>query len=177
MSLYEITRRCGHVEEVQIRGTNIHGERETEARRLARMDCRDCYRTRKQSQREKTTDEWVDVASLPQLRGTERQVAWAEKIRIDGIATIVADITNPPTGGNKLIRALQTGHAGVALGPAFDQLADEERAAVARMLVDAAAAQTSASWWINNRDHITGSVLDSLSEDVHTVIARLLGHR
>lgn len=176
MSWYEITRACGHVEEIDIRGTNVHGERERQAKYLATLDCRDCYRQAKAAETRDLADSWADLAALPALVGSEKQIAWAEKIRVDGIAAIVRDVTEPPTGVNKLARAVHTGHLAVAFGPALELLDSEDRATVAHLLIGVASRHRQARWWIDSRDHITGSTIDAMSEDEHTKLALLLGH-
>ncbi len=177
MAYYEITRACGHVEDVNITGTNVHGEREQRARWLATQDCSGCYRARREDERVRVADEWLGTSTLPPLSGSERQVEWAERIRTKGIATIVGDVTDPPAGLGKSIRAVKTGHTAVAFGPALELLDEQDRAVVAHLLIDVALRQRTARWWIDNRDHITGSTIDAMTEDEHTKLARLLGHR
>lgn len=79
MAKYEITHSCGHSETVNICGTNVHGERESRAEYLASMPCREC-RNRAETERARVI---ADDAGMPRLAGTEKQVAWAERIRLD----------------------------------------------------------------------------------------------
>lgn len=84
MALYDITRACGHDEEIQIYGTNSHGERERQAKYEATKLCADCY---KEAMDRKRTEENAKAAQaaqdlgFPKLTGSDKQVAWAESIR------------------------------------------------------------------------------------------------
>ena len=77
MSIYKITHSCGHTVEHQIYGTNVHGEREKKAAWLESRLCYDCY---KQAEAEKAAKASED-ANLPELTGSEKQIAWATDIR------------------------------------------------------------------------------------------------
>lgn len=176
MAIYEVAHACGHTQEHQIYGTDVHGERDREAARLARRDCSPCYAARRDAERQELTAAAVDVESLPALTGSERQVAWAEKIRTDGIARIVEEVRRAPTGYGRAVRAVTTGHRAPLFGPQLDRLAVADRDEVARLLIAAAVAQTSASWWIDNRSAIPYAAMDVMSEDGHARVATLLGH-
>ncbi|MEE0100374.1 MAG: hypothetical protein U0I48_01370 [Acutalibacteraceae bacterium] len=72
---YEITYSCGHMGTVELFGSNKERER-----RMANIEkyhvCPDCENaaTKKQLESDKS-------ASLPELEGTEKQIAWAVDLR------------------------------------------------------------------------------------------------
>lgn len=176
MSRYEVTHACGHAQDHSIVGTNVRNEREREAARLARLDCSACYGSRREAERLDDARAHADLNNLPPLQGSERQVEWAERIRVTGIAAIVNDVNHPPIGYNKAVRAVMTAHTAVLSGPALDQINERDRVRVIDLLIGAALRQTGAGWWIDNRAHITGSAIDVMSEDEHAEVAQLLGH-
>ena len=84
---YYVTFSCGHEGEV-----NLYGKAAERDRRIAWYEeegiCPDCYRKMKEEERRKADEELTAYAdkieaelSLPELEGTEKQVAWARKIR------------------------------------------------------------------------------------------------
>lgn len=75
MAKYTITYKCGHTGTVDIVGTNAHGERERKAEWYGNQLCADCYKAQKEAEAEKTS------AGYPELKGSEKQVAWAKTIR------------------------------------------------------------------------------------------------
>ena len=84
---YYVTFSCGHEGEV-----NLYGKAAERDRRIAWYEeegiCPDCYRKMKEEERRKADEELAAYAdkiktewNLPELEGTEKQVAWARKIR------------------------------------------------------------------------------------------------
>lgn len=84
---YTVTFSCGHEGEV-----NLYGKAAERDRRIAWYEkegiCPDCYRKMKEEERRKADEELAAYAdkieteyNLPELEGTEKQVAWARKIR------------------------------------------------------------------------------------------------
>ena len=84
---YYVTFSCEHEGEV-----NLYGKAAERDRRIAWYEeegiCPDCYRKMKDEERRKADEELAAYAdkietewSLPELEGTEKQVAWARKIR------------------------------------------------------------------------------------------------
>lgn len=86
MALYTITRTCGHVEEIQIYGTNVHGERERRADREATRQCRSCYEAQQAKRDAEASADW------PALTGTDRQIAWATTIRAKLLGELEAEV-------------------------------------------------------------------------------------
>lgn len=84
MALYEIRHSCGHTVETQIYGTNVHGEREREAERMAARPCPECRWAAEEARRRAANAEAARAnaeAGMAALDGSPKQVAWAEGIR------------------------------------------------------------------------------------------------
>lgn len=176
MSLYSITYACGHDGERDIRGTNVHGEREREADRLARGDCPDCYREAQGQARHRVAATVVDLDALPALTGSDRQTAWATKIRIDGIAAIVTAVDQPPAGYGRSVTAVNVGHFAAQAGPDLTAVPAGRKPEVVALLTAAALRQVSASWWIDNRGRVPYAAMDVMTEPEHAELATILGH-
>lgn len=87
MAWYYGTFSCGHDGRVNIIGP--HKDREWKKEREFSKMCPDCYKVHLQKQREEEARRAMELAKemeLPPLQGTEKQVAWAEKIRQNLIA-------------------------------------------------------------------------------------------
>ena len=85
-----ITHRCGHAEHHVVAGYWV-ADQDREAARLARHRCRDCVEQAKQvaaAQAQSAAREQLGAVSLPPLRGSPRQVAWAETIRLQQLAAL-----------------------------------------------------------------------------------------
>ena len=88
---YYVTFSCGHEGEV-----NLYGKAAERDHRIAWYEkegiCPDCYRKMKEEERRKADEELAAYAdkieteyNLPELEGTEKQIAWARKIRAGAI--------------------------------------------------------------------------------------------
>mgnify|MGYP001306836693 CR=1 FL=1 len=87
MAWYYGTYICGHEGRVNIIGPVKDREWKKE-REFSKM-CPDCYKVHLQKQREEEARRAMELAremELPALQGTEKQIAWAEKIRQNLIA-------------------------------------------------------------------------------------------
>lgn len=75
---YEITYACGHTGEVEFYGK----ERDCEwrAEQEAKKICQDCVEKKKEEETAQAKA-WAKEKGLPDLEGTEKQIAWAEVIR------------------------------------------------------------------------------------------------
>ncbi len=82
MAKYIINHSCGHEEEHQIYGTNSHGERQHKADWLANTLCSACYKAAKDAQRKAEIAATEATYALPELVGSEKQIAWAKDIRM-----------------------------------------------------------------------------------------------
>lgn len=86
MAHYTVTFSCGHTETIQLFGKIADRER-----RIAWLEnngvCSECYRKAQAEQRARATAEAAEAtADLPQLQGTEKQIAWATVIRAKAAA-------------------------------------------------------------------------------------------
>lgn len=89
---------------------------------------------------------------LPPLVGSDRQVAWANSLRVDGLTPIAEE------SGRLALRLRDGDQAGFAR-----QLADE--------CLDTALAHTAASWWIGHQGTVFVAVRAELSAEQKARIA------
>lgn len=76
---YEIAHVCGHTEDVQIYGSNVHGERERRAARLASQPCYACKKTAET----KAAIEYARANGFcVDMVGSEKQVSWAQVLLV-----------------------------------------------------------------------------------------------
>jgi hypothetical protein len=81
MAKYSVTRSCGHSEVVELFGREKERQwrlQNVETQKL----CRECYRAQLNAKNAEAARE-AEEMGLPALTGTEKQVSWAEKIRLD----------------------------------------------------------------------------------------------
>lgn len=84
MAIYAITHTCGHVENHRRHGAYNETERHNMVAVLGRESCSDCYRTyRAPNWRREVAAAITGAAEtgLPPLRGTRKQLIWAQQIR------------------------------------------------------------------------------------------------
>ena len=138
---YRVKRACGHLEDV-----NLYGPARDRERKLAWLRetvCRVCYR----EERTKAVEERFGI-SLPTLKGTPKQVAWAEDIRRD-----------------KLVKAAEQMAKFISSAPA-DTPAEtlEETNRLLQTAFHRLAEQTSAKWWIENRHRAPRDMMREMHE-------------
>lgn len=129
MAQHHITHTCGHERTVQIYGTDVRGQRQQQANRLAAQPCQNC---RHASQTAAAASS-AAAQGLPELTGSDKQIAWATAIRAQAIAELD-------------VRRLEMG-AVIARDPSQLAAAD----AIAAALDDLVAERRDARWWIDNR--------------------------
>lgn len=78
---YDIVYKCGHMGTVELFGKNAERERKLQWYRTQAV-CPDCYAAEKRA----TLNDIASEYNLPELIGSDKQIAWAEKIRTDYIA-------------------------------------------------------------------------------------------
>ena len=132
MAKYEITFSCGHTEERQ-----LYGKMADRERKIAYFEehglCSECYRKQKELERQeanKKAKETNQAAGLPKLEGSEKQVAWAEKIR--------ADILQRLKPSDKAATTPQQEEIKKYIAKEYAKIKNE----------------ASAAWWIENRNRI-----------------------
>lgn len=80
MAKYAVTHKCGHEERHELFGK--HTERDSKIKWLATVDCSDCYRQAKIKVEQETAAKFEsETPNLPELVGSEKQIAWAKSIR------------------------------------------------------------------------------------------------
>jgi len=124
---YQVTYACGHEGRVALFGKN--SEREYKLKHFARI-CPECAA----AQRAKKDEEAVAAAKasgLPELEGSEKQVAWATRIRQNAINEFAG-------WGDEDFEV-------------FDNNKTKDQV---KELFEAALKQTRATFWINNRSGV-----------------------
>jgi hypothetical protein len=116
---YQVTFACGHEGRVDLFGKN--SEREYKLEQFARNICPECAAAQRAKKEE--------ASGLPELKGSEKQVAWATRIR--------QNIITEFAGWRKKDYE------------AFEALNDKTKEQVDG-LFEAALKQTQATFWINN---------------------------
>jgi hypothetical protein len=146
MSQYTIDFSCNHTEVRNIVGKEK--DRQGKADWMARGVCSDCYKQQLAAKRQKEQSAQMATAAqfvLAELEGSEKQVAWAEKIR----AKMIADIETMRT---KEISRFKADKAGQIEQAIFDL-----NLVVIGEVIIKIGAKTSATWFIDNRSiSITG---------------------
>lgn len=87
MAKYTVTYKCGHTAEVQLYGKEA--ERQKKIAWYSTINCLDCE-TKEQKDK-------AEVAGLPEFTGSDKQIAWATKLRnnaLDKLDAQIAIITN-----------------------------------------------------------------------------------
>ena len=93
-----ITHACGHEQAHYL--TGFASQQERKARWLQTTKCRTCFVADKRSEQAGAaarSDAAIAHLALPQLAGSERQVAWATTIRAGRLAALIAA---PATNGD-----------------------------------------------------------------------------
>lgn len=91
-----ITHSCGHDDTHHLSGFASQIERRRQW--LSRQVCKSCYRAAKERDAEQAATTALEGLTLPHLNGSERQIAWATKIRAARIVearTLDADGPQP----------------------------------------------------------------------------------
>jgi len=86
-----ITHACGHEQAHHL--TGFASQQERKARWLQTTKCRTCFSADKRSEQAEAaarSDVAIAHLDLPQLAGSERQVAWATTIRAGCLAALIA---------------------------------------------------------------------------------------
>lgn len=138
MAKYTITHSCGHQAEHQIAGKE--SERPARAQWLRERVCYACYKAAQIAQeRAEAAIACEAITDLPlvALKGSPKQVSWAETIRAKAIADVRAQMT--------AFRDKQ-----IAQGALAGEAIDARNALIERTLAKLAKIE-QASWWIDRR--------------------------
>lgn len=154
MALYDIARSCGHTEQVQIYGTDVHGERRSKAEWMARFPCRACQVAARQADQEARAELALALAAVhdwPELTGSDKQIRWAADIRATWIAETVDRVAGiRPADPERVLDGVmrQMGRRGLTRRIR----ADADRDPIVGLYAAVALRQTAARWWIDRRD-------------------------
>lgn len=139
MAKYTITHSCGHQAEHQIAGKE--SERPARAQWLRERVCYACYKAEQIAQdKAEAAIACEAIADLPlaPLKGSPKQISWAETIRAKAIADVRSRMT--------AFRDRQVSEGKLA-GEAL-----EARNTLIERTIMVLAATAQASWWIDRRD-------------------------
>lgn len=157
MSWYYGTFSCGHEGRVNIIGPNKN--RQWKADKRFEGKCEECYAKWLQEERERINKEALEKAiemELPELTGTEKQIAWGNTIRDKFIEKIDYYMDNI----DKLERDLTN--------RTLEPISEEEIENISENIVDIMdyiiENKTKSSWFIDNRDFILDALLKVYKE-------------
>ena len=122
MAHYTVNHACGHAQTVELFGKT--SQRYEKIEYMERGLCPDCYREKKQQEREQENERAGKLAKnlgLSELEGSEKQIAWANTIRQKVYEDICQSEEQHPTYGYTLV-------------------------------AEAISLETSAKWWIDHRN-------------------------
>lgn len=143
MAKYDITYSCGHSGEINIAGPVKlrQGRADWEAAKV----CTDCYRAEQRRKGEAVAAE-QSAAGLPELQGSDKQIAWAATIRAAAVAGLeaieqqIADLVTEAGGEVNLLELAPT-------------------VAATRAAIERVRRNPSAKFWIDNRERSARSLL------------------
>lgn len=138
MAKYTVERACGHTETVALIGKIKDREWRLEHVESNKL-CYECYQNelvRKREEENKKSAELAREIELPTLDGSEKQVAWAETIRLHALDYFQVELKDA-------YESVKRGRA-----KRFEKLTK---------VIAVLERQASASWWINNRPEAHGA--------------------
>ncbi len=145
MAQYKLTHKCGHPGSIALIGT-ASKSKDWHINRAENSECDTCAARTREAENKLASEAAAEVAAkagLPTLVGSEKQIAWAETIRLHFIETKSQHIRE---------MAQQAIDRGPGAGMAFSP----EQAAIIRDGIEAAivlaASETSARVWIDSRN-------------------------
>jgi|GEM_PF-981998 len=150
MAKYDVSYSCGHEGTVTLFGPTAERDRKIEWM-ASQGRCPECYKAHISEQREQSSKEAAEKAKilgLPQLTGSEKQIAWAESIRMSSIEKFTRDVVGPDGTLSDMLQKLQS---------LQDAGTDTEKrgAEFALNLVR----EPNAKWWIDHRRDYTPGLL------------------
>lgn len=168
MAHYDITHTCGHDERIELFGKTSERERRIEW--LQERPCTECWKKERKAEAEarKNKEAAMIVEKLGNdaadainaisnatrtLEGSAKQVAWAEDIRTKCITEIIDRLHN-------LVARIP--------GKATAQQS-AEFAARCKAIASVIANETSAAWWIENRDDTLKAVTSEAREAIKSL--------
>lgn len=144
MAWYELHHSCGHTGRVNLIGP--HKQRNWRIERMEADICDECKERARAEENARAAAENKKLG-LPELKGTEKQVAWAETIRKNILEEIEKQMAEMVEKGKT---------------PTQEQLADFNAA------LDVVMGKQSASWWIDHRDTYIQNILSECLKEAKT---------
>lgn len=158
MAHYDITHACGHDERIELFGKTSERERRIEW--LQERSCTECWKKERAAEAEarknkeaamiveKLGNDAADAVNALSnatctLEGSAKQVAWANDIRAKCIAQILDQVRKLVASIPAKATAQQSAVFATGCNAATSTIANE----------------TSAAWWIENRDDIAETVM------------------
>lgn len=147
MAKYSVTYSCGHSGTEQLFGKMEDRERKLDWYTRVGV-CPSCYKA-KMSQD-------VEAASvgLPPLQGSEKQVAWAAKLRIEMLDRIVGQTRDKV---RSIFARIEAGEANKAPAEQIEVAIQENEKILA--VCDQIERIVNSSWWIEHRSDPTNAIL------------------
>lgn len=146
MAWYYGEYSCGHEGRVNIIGPVK--DREWKKEREFSKLCPECYRKEQEERIKMENEESARLSQeleLPELSGTEKQVAWANTIRMNMVSKI-SDIENKLKESGKRIRFYHAYKSESYITVSFESLSD--------MADMGFSSHTDAKFWIEHREHV-----------------------
>lgn len=167
MAKYQVNFTCGHTETVQLFGKHTERERWIEWAERNKV-CPECYEKQKEETRQEATKQAAAEAienGLPSLTGSEKQIAWAERIRVEKISKIEESLAQLDSNQKKIEEAGKLSEAEAKVkADGFESLADF------RDCIHAAAndimGTASAHFWIEIRGTKMGQFLIETAKEI-----------
>lgn len=148
-----IEHSCGHTTTADIVGPNTRGQRDRKAAWLAERPCLDCARAQRDEQHEQQARDAAQTVAAngwPSLSGSEKQVAWADQIRVGAVADMRERLNS--------------------------RLSADVVETVLAYWTRAALRETDASWWIDHRDRTLPSINSlTLTAEERSTLADMTG--
>lgn len=181
MSSHTITHTCGHTIVHQLYGPTGKGfgGRESRAEWLRQQPCLTCKREAETKARANANAADAEqsaaanlASGLPALVGTERQIAWAESIRAKAIA---AELNRVHAMSSSLDMPQRLREAGLTQADyEIRRHAVYDAGVAARLTIET---ETSAKWWIDNRNRVEHYVYDARRDAAKLMVADIQAKR
>jgi len=156
MAKYTVHYSCGHPGTVQLVGKESDRERRIEWLEREGL-CPDCYKARKDAEHAAENAAAAEAnRNLSALEGTPKQVAWAESIRAKALASKGNQVPEHKMPADLAERMKPWGLTAEDAAERMKRLNDGLREVRSRL-----ERQTSAKWWIDNRERVDFKVLDA----------------
>lgn len=165
MAWHEITRSCGHVEDIRIYGKR--DEQEYKAKKYEGSECRDCWVKARNDAVNTLATSRVDLSTLPPLTGTPAQVRYATKVRVECVAALAAVATDVPFPRRR--------DPAKDLRKRLEGQKPRTRDMVVETIFDAILTNPRSQWWLDNQDSIGTAGLAAVQGRDRTLLTLALG--